>query len=300
MNEEAWRHSAAFVRLLLPVQSYAGDTWMLGMAVLHLLGGPEWWDELHSSMKCPTVLRGAIFAAARAAGEAGTGAGTFTDGVDQDQQQHQQHNPYAASLLHPHWHGDGLVNTLYFYIVMRGWDAVKLEVPAKWTRCASGAVDGGGRGGGSASEARSVWGAVERFAASPEGSAAMRRDEAKFRLGVGTAPGFGRLQCHLQGQQATSSSSSSSLSNRGNPTQWSVEDSASTLDLVQRMLCFDPARRPPLFDVLYKHPIFASLRHQRTRVGTDGGAAAASAAASPAPAAVVNVGLEQNERLRRL
>jgi hypothetical protein len=56
--------------------------------------------------------------------------------------------------------------------------------------------------------------------------------------------------------------------------------------LIQSLLCFDPDRRPPLFEVLTAHPVFASLRQTRalTKEDTSAGGGADRVVYVPLPA----------------
>lgn len=203
-------------------QSFAADTWMLGMSVLHLLGGPDWWDELRSSVRCPPTLREMILTTAKL-----------------------HESQFSNSFLHPRWHGGGLLDTLYFYIIMRGWDAVQREAPSSWSVPAASTSSTGISDG----NACTVWSTIVKFASSSDGSKTLRHDSARFRLGSGSAPGFSRLHSHLH-------PSTSSVP----PGSFSAAERRNTFDLIRQMLCFDPGKRPPLFEVLCSHPIFASLR----------------------------------------
>eukprot|EP00750_Incisomonas_marina_P018176 INCI2742.2.p1 GENE.INCI2742.2~~INCI2742.2.p1 ORF type:complete len:935 (-),score=148.53 INCI2742.2:905-3709(-) len=227
MPVQEWHFSTLY---LIPVehivlgsqstQSFAADTWMLGMSVLHLLGGPDWWDELRSSVRCPPTLREMVLTTAK-----------------------HHESQFSNSFLHPRWHGGGLLDTLYFYIIMRGWGAVQSEAPSSWSvpaMSSPGTADG---------NSCTVWSTIVEFASSVEGSKTLRHDSARFRLGLGSAPGFSRLHSHLQPSTSSSRSGSFSTVERRN-----------TFDLICQMLCFDPRKRPPLFEVLCSHPIFASLR----------------------------------------
>jgi len=224
---DSWHFSTLY---LIPVehivlgtrsrQDFAGDTWMIGMSILHLIGGPEWWDELRSSVRCPVPLRDAILQAA-----------------------HNDEVHFEKSLFSPDWNGGGLLDSLYFYIVLRGWKNVEQEAPASWLSVYPG----------------SVWSAIVQFCNSDQGASVVAKDESLFGLPHGSAPGFSRLHRHVN------------PSSNDDPVggSFTSTERGYCLDLIQQFLCFDPKKRPPLFEVLSTHPVFASIRHERSKGGGD-------------------------------
>ena len=238
------------------VQAYSGDTWMLGMAILHLLGGPDWWSEVHSSVRCPPGLRDSVMAAVRS--------------IDLNKY-------YNLSFLNPRWAGGAaLLDTLYFYIVMRGWIIVKAEAPAEWSSTSlSGAKNDDGVSNPSpltkanADTKRvsvSIWDAVTNFFESDAGKAVRIRDEAKFQLGAGNAKGFVQLHAHIDMNTDYQGSAVKKRVNRKGEertaNKFTRAEKKMCGQLLQSLLCFDPKKRPSLHAVLSKYPVFQSIRQK--------------------------------------